>query len=152
MTKKKIEKMQKEYSKPQITRWERQRKIQKYIFFSGIGLIIAVLLFVGSGWYFNDIAPLNKTIVQVNSKNIKMIDCIKLLRANLALGTFNSASTGLYYIIQDLTTIEVTRQGAAKLGIVATKEDINNSLEENELSKDWAQSAEYYILNKQLND
>jgi parvulin-like peptidyl-prolyl isomerase len=152
MTKKKIEKMQKEYSKPQITRWERQRKIQKYIFFSGIGLIIAVLLLVGSGWYFNEIAPLNKTIVQVNNKNIKMIDCIKLLRANLAYGTFSEASTGIYYVIQDLTTIEVIRQGAAKIGVVATKDDIDSSLKDNGLTKDWAQTGEYYLLNKRLQD
>ena len=152
MSKKKIKQMQKEYSKPQLSRWQKQRKIQRYIFFGGIGLIIAVLLFVGVGWYFTQYIPLNASILKVNSSDIKMIDYVRLLR--YTLNTTSSSNTDISQVANDvldyLAQGEVVRQGAAEVGITVSNSEIKEVLKAYNQNWDYAAFVRLQLLQSKL--
>jgi parvulin-like peptidyl-prolyl isomerase len=150
MSNKKIEKMQKEYSKPLQTRWERQHKVQKWVFFTGIGLIIAVLILVGVGWYFTSYVPLNKTVLTVNGLNYKMVDYIKLLRAAVLVSSDDDIETTASDVLSGMAQTLLIQDGAAKLNITVSDSEVNKALKNAELSSDWAIIEKLTLLRNKL--
>jgi len=146
-----IRELQKEYSKPQITRWEKQHKIQRIVLFSGIGLIIAVFLLIGGGWYFTEYQYLVKPLVTVNGTNIRVIDFIKVLRVYASSSTTDINSTASQ-VLNTLEQSEILKQAAAQLKVSVTHNEVMASLKTNKQSTDLYPFGLYSLLYTKLQD
>ena len=84
MSKKKIEKPKRYVTRRQRSSWEKQKRRQRIILFSGIFTVLVVVVLVITGlytqWYLPEIKPLGKTVIEVNGTEFKMdyyIDALK---------------------------------------------------------------------------
>ncbi len=84
MAKKKAEKPKHELTKRQLSRWQQQKRRQRFILSSGILVIVAVLAVVGIGvynqWYTPEYKPLHETVIEVNDTKFDMNYYIKMLK------------------------------------------------------------------------
>ncbi len=106
----------------------RQRRAQFIVLGSGIFIILAVLAVIGAGWYINQYRPLHETVIKVNDTQFDMNYYIKLLRY---YGQGQS-SQNMQFVADEVARIvqqsELIRQGAAKLGISVTDEEVDTKL------------------------
>lgn len=133
--------MQKEYSKPQLTRWDRQKRINRISFIVGLVVIVAVLAIVGTGYYLEQWKPLNTTILTVNDQKFTMTDYLRVLRA---MGKEDSSNLTSYagYVLPYMEQSELLYQGADKLGITVSDSDVKAALKENKLD------SGYYMIER----
>ena len=66
LPKKKIEKPQREATRRQISRWQRENRLQRFIFLGGVIVIAAVLIVVGTGIFLDKFAPLREIALKVS--------------------------------------------------------------------------------------
>jgi len=128
LAKKKQQKPKREVTKRQLSRWQQQKKRQRFIFGLGILIIVAALVTVGAGWYITEYQPLHKTVVTVNDTSFNMKYYINILKYS---GRGQSVDF-LYYMADAVVTIiqqnELIRQGAEELGIRVSKEEVDEEL------------------------
>ena len=129
MAKKKIVKPQREYTKRQLSRWQRQKRTQRITIGSGILIVAAVLGIILAGWYINDYGPLHQTVIRVNDTKYNMDYYVKALRF------YGSGMSGSYlqFIVDDVVTVvqqnELVRQEAfLKLDISVSKDALDEEL------------------------
>ncbi|HEX7475778.1 MAG TPA: hypothetical protein VF318_07385, partial [Dehalococcoidales bacterium] len=67
MPKKKITKPQREMTRRQLTHWQRESRIQRFTLFGGIIVIVAVLIIVGTGVFFNKVAPARAVVIKAGN-------------------------------------------------------------------------------------
>jgi len=79
LAKKKVEKPKREFTKRQLSQWQRQKKRQRLVFSVGVCIITVVLVVIGAGWYINRYQPLHETVVKVNDTEFNMNYYIKML-------------------------------------------------------------------------
>jgi len=128
--KKKIEKLQKQYSKPQLSRWQKQKRQQNWVLIIGIVMIVAVLAVIGAGYYMNEWKPLHTTILTVNNKKFNMSDYLKVLRG-LSEEQPDYVDSYANYAISYLEYAEVLKQAAAKEGITVSGSEIKEEMKNN---------------------
>jgi parvulin-like peptidyl-prolyl isomerase len=139
--KKKAEKPRHEPTKRQLSRAKQHRRRQRFIFGGGIFIIVAVLAVIGAGvyfgWYVPERQPLHQTVIRVNDTEFNMdyyVDFLKYEVLQLqAMGISvditqmgslaDSAVTGI-------ETNELVRQGAQKLGITASDDEVEARIDE----------------------
>ena len=84
MAKKQVEKPRHEMTKRQLSRWQQQKRRQRFILSAGIAVIIAVLGVFGVGvynqWYIPEYKPLHETVIEVNDTKFDMDYYIKMLK------------------------------------------------------------------------
>ena len=127
MSKKKIENLQKQYSKPQLTRWQKQQKQQHWVLIIGIVIIVAVLALVSVGYYMNEWKPLHTTVLTVNDKKFTMSDYLKVLRG-LSTEQTDYISTFAEYAGTYLGQAEIIKQAAAEEGITVSGSEIKEEM------------------------
>lgn len=154
MAKKKELKPQREVTKRQLSKWQRQQKRQRIIMAAGIFVVVAVIGVVGSGWYINDYQPLHQTVIRVNDAKFSMDYYIKMLKHYGEGQPFQY----MEYIADDVVTLternELLRQGAMKLGISVSNSEVDEKLKEGDppLSKDYRDIARTDLLVDKLRD
>jgi parvulin-like peptidyl-prolyl isomerase len=136
VAKKKKEEKPREYTRRQLSHFQKQKRRQRIIFISGISVIVAIILIVSVGWYMTDYHPLHRTVIKVGSTKFDTsyyIDTLKIYNQ-----IYNSqASTGYSMSIEQIDTYlpniiiqnELIKQGAEPLGITISDADIKKSLE-----------------------
>jgi parvulin-like peptidyl-prolyl isomerase len=67
LPKKKNTKPQREMTRRQLTHWQRESRIQRFTLFGGILVIVAVLIVVGTGVFFNKLAPARAVVVKAGN-------------------------------------------------------------------------------------
>ncbi len=150
MSNKKIEKMQKEYTKPQLSRWEQQKKRQRIILISGIALIAVIILGLVGTYIWQEVAPLYKTIAIVNGEKITMNDYVKALRSS-AEGASQTEIFQIAYNTQNqLIQGILVGQKAAELNITVTDDEVNKYLESIGKNADYAKLARAQLLSEKL--
>ncbi|MBM3173222.1 MAG: hypothetical protein FJ022_01220 [Chloroflexi bacterium] len=116
-------------TKRELSRRQRQQKLQRIITFVGLAFFAAILGFIGWGYYTYQVKPLNQPVLKVNDRTFNM-------------GYFSKAM-GLYSIGNDqsqiplfaditigrLETSELVRQGAPSLGISVSSDDVKRLIE-----------------------
>ncbi len=126
--KKKAEKAPREYTRRQLSQWQRQKRRQRIIFFSGVSIITAIVLIVLIGWYMGEYRPLHQTVIRVNDTEFDMsyyIDVLKIGgRDQPAENIRNLADSAVREIEQN----ELIRQGALKLGIKVSDDEAEERL------------------------
>ncbi len=152
MSKKKIEKMQKEYTKPQLTRWERQHRMQRIIFYSGVGLIALVVLGLVAAWFISYQLPYYRTVIEVNGHKIKMSQYVKTLRAFAKGVSADQIANYAYYVSNILEQSEIIRQGAAEQNITVTDSEVAAKLAEGELEEGYAPLIRAQMLSEKMRE
>ena len=140
MVKKKVKKPQREVTRRQLSRWQRQKKRQRILLASGILIICAVLGLIGAGiyqqWYVPEYKPLHQTVITVNNTEFNMDYYIKMLKY-YGQGMSIQQIYGLVdevgiYIEQN----ELIKQGALNLGISISDKEVDNELKNRDLPLD----------------
>lgn len=154
MTKKRKEKPRREVTKRQLSQWQQHRKRQRIIFSLGIFIIVVVLGVVGAGWYISQYQPLRQNVITVNDTNFNMDYYVKALEFYGG----GQPSYYLYSIAGEVVTIiqrnELIRQGAMKLGISVSQEEVDEELKSGDppLSKDYRDLVRAVMLIDKLRD
>ncbi|MFC2018644.1 peptidylprolyl isomerase [Chloroflexota bacterium] len=154
MAKKKGEKPQREVTKRQLSRWQQQQKKQRIIFFAGLFVIVAAVAIMLGGWVVNEYRPLHETVIRVNRTTFNMGYYIKMLTY---YGRGQSALS-LQYMADDVVRVieegELMKQGAARLGIAVSNEEVDAKLKEIDppLSKDYRDVIRPGVLADKLRD
>jgi len=154
MTKKRKEKPRREVTRRQLSQWQQHRKRQRIIFGLGIFIIVVVLGVVGAGWYISQYQPLRQNVITVNDTNFNMDYYVKALEFYGG----GQPSYYLYSIAGEVVTIiqrnELIRQGAMKLGISVSQEEVDGELKSGDppLSKDYRDLVRAVMLIDKLRD
>jgi hypothetical protein len=135
LAKKKIEKPKHKPTRRQLSRWQRQKRRQRFIIGIGITTIIVSLGFVLAGiyyqWYVPQTKPLKETVIEVNDTSFNMAYYIDALRFQLGDMPPEQISFFLDIIIDNIQQNELIRQEALELGIaisdIQVDEDIKNN-------------------------
>jgi hypothetical protein len=125
--KKKVEKP-KEYTRRQLSHFKKTRRRQRIIFISGVSIIAVIILTIVSGWFKEEFLPLHRTMLKVNDVEFNVayyIDVMKVIRTN---DSTKSSAQVAQEAGQLITEGEIVRQGAEKLGITVSKDEIKTLL------------------------
>ena len=154
MTKKRIEKPQREVTKRQLSQWQRQKKRQRIIFGSGAFIIIAVLGILIAGWYISQYQPLRQTVIRVNDTEYNMSYYIKMLKYYGGGQSPNYMSYLADEVVRVIEQHELIRQEAMELGISVSNEEVDDERKSRDppLSKDYRDPVRAEMLVKKLLD
>jgi len=154
LVKKKVEKPRREFTKRQLSRWQKEKRRQRIIFGSGILILVAVLVIVGVGWYTKEYQPLHQTVITVNDTKFNMNYYINTLE----IYGKEQPSEYMYYLAGQVVTIiernELVRQGAMALGISISNKEVDEELKSREfpLSKEYRDIVRAEMLTNKLQD
>jgi len=126
--KKKTEKPAREYTRRQLSQWQRQKRRHRITLISGISVITAVILIVLVGWYLGEFRPMNQTVIRVNDTKFKMsyyIDALAVSLEGKPVDDIIAQTTG---IIRDIEQSELVKQEAEELGITAGDDEAREYL------------------------
>ncbi len=128
--KKKLEKPQREFTRRQLSQFERQKRRQRIIFGGGIFIIAAIVLILLVGWYVGEYRPLHKTVITVNDTEFNTgyyIDALKFgARGQSEEYVRSSLASG---IVGEIQQYELIRQGALQIGISISDDEVKKQLE-----------------------
>ena len=155
MAKKKTQKPRRIVTKHQLTRWQQQEKRRRIILFLGILVITVIIGTVIAGWYIGQYQPMQQTVIRVNDTEFNMkyyVDTIKFYGGN------QTDSYSEYLADQVTETIarnELIRQGASKMEISVSEDDVDEKLEsidlpDNEVLQDLVRNQ--IIINRLLDE
>ena len=154
MTKKRIERPRREFTKRQLSHWQRQKKRQRIIAISGLSVIAAVIVLVGAGWYISQYKPLHETVIRVNDTDFSMDYYVKTLK-------FYGEGQSIYYMysladeaVRVIEQNELVRQEAMRLGISVSNDAVDEQLESRDppLSRDYRDLVRAEMLITKLRD
>lgn len=123
----KAEKPQREFTRRQLSQWQRQRRRQHLILGVGISVIAAVILIVLVGWYLGEYRPLHRTAIRVNDTEFDVgyyVDALKSTGAGQSVDYIPSLAEG---IIGEIERNELIRQEAWRLGISVSDDEIKEA-------------------------
>jgi len=158
LARKKIVKPHREVTKRQLSRWQKQKRIQRIIFGLGSLVIVAVLGVVGYGvynrWYIPEYKPLHETVIEVNDTKFDMDYYIKMLKfygSGMPMQQMYSLADEVVMVIE---RNELVRQGAVKLDISVGDEEVDEELGNYNppLSKDYRDVVRTEMLVDRLRD
>jgi parvulin-like peptidyl-prolyl isomerase len=127
--KKKARKPRREPTKHQLSRWQQQKRKQRIILSSVILVIAAAVVIVATGWYISQYRPLQQTVIRVNQTEFKMgyyLDLLKLISRNQPEQYIDLMADT---IARDIEQNELVRQGALKLGISVSDDELKAEIE-----------------------
>ena len=139
--KKHVEKPKRALTKRQLSHFKQHQRRQRFIFGSGILIIVAVLVVIGAGvyfgWYVPDVKPLHETVIKVNDTEFNMDYYVKTLKYQIlgleSYGIDVDISRVSSLAQMTATTIqngELVRQEALALGISVSDEEIEAKMDE----------------------
>lgn len=154
MAKKIDKKPKREVTKRQLSHWQQQRRRQRLIFSLGTFIIVGVLVVIGVGWYVSHYQPRHQTVIKVNDVEFDMNYYIKMLRF---YGKDQPAEYRHYLadkVVQRIERDELIRQGAVKLGINVSDDEVKDELKSRELplSRDYRDLVGVELLVNKLLD
>ena len=153
---KKIEKPRHEMTKRQLSRWQQQKRRQRFILSTGIAVIIAVLGVFGAGvyyqWYIPEYKPLGETVIEVNDTKFDMDYYIKMLKLYSGNVSPQELPTLAGQVVQVIEQNELVRQEAMKLGISVSDEELDEKLNsyDSPVSKDYRDVVREQMLVERL--
>jgi len=142
------------------SQWQKEVLRQRIIGISGVSIVLAVILILSSGWFFNQYLPIdrqmNKTALTVGNKSYSTAYFVDLLR--LYCGDYQYGWYAEYLIDETEKSIEratIIQVAASALGIVVTDDDLKQYMKEagfpnNDAVRDYAYTQ--LIVSKLRND
>jgi parvulin-like peptidyl-prolyl isomerase len=152
--KKHVEKPRRAMTKRQLSHFKQHQRRQRFIFGSGILIIVAVLVVIGAGvyfgWYVPEVKPLGETVLKVNDTEYTMDYYVKALKYEIMwLGNFQEEidMSDVYYweslLPETIQTREIARLEAMRLGITVSDEEVEAKIEEQMAEADPSFLKEY---------
>lgn len=123
-------------SKQQLSRRQRETKIQRITLYAGISLISLVLLFIIFGYYYNEMRPLNRPVIKVNDTVIRAGYYVAVLKLFAQNDNPVTKAQTADYALNFLQSNELIKQAAAKMGIVVTPGEITEAMSKTKLPLD----------------
>lgn len=123
MAKKNNVKKPREMSRRALSHHEKAKRRQRWVFFGGIGVILAVVLIILGGWFAGEYMPLHATVMTVYDKSFSnqfFIDTLVVY--GKIQGTENLTSMASS-ILDQIKQNEIIRVEAEKLGIIVTDQE-----------------------------
>jgi parvulin-like peptidyl-prolyl isomerase len=78
--KKKVIKPQRQMTRRQLSRWQRQKRLQRLFIGLFIFIVVAICAIVFTGWYTNEYRPLHEDVIRVNNVRFTMDYFVKALK------------------------------------------------------------------------
>lgn len=152
MAKKRRQEKPKEYTRRQLSHFKKQKRRQRIIFIAGMVIIAVVILLPLAGWVSSDYYPLHKTMLVVNGKKFTVANYIDVMKVMGTTQSSTDVSTLANNAYQTMMQNEVVRQGAARLGITVSNDEIKNYLKNLNLpqSKSYMNFFESQLLVQKL--
>ena len=145
MTKKKVVKPQRQMTRRQLSRWQRQKRLQRLFIGLFIFIVVAICAIVFTGWYTNEYRPLKEEVIRVNDTRFTMDYFVKMLRI------YGSSADSVVHNIQEN---ELLRQEAMKpaIGIIVSDEEVNEYLNSFDppLGNEYRERARVEVLRERL--
>lgn len=120
-------------TKRQLSKWQRQARMQRIILIGAAVFFAAIIGYIGYGYYNDKIKPMRQTVIEVNDTSLTMGYYMKILEAyakNVEPNqVYYTADIAASQIIQD----ELIRQGAESLEIEVSPQEVTEQIEENRL-------------------
>lgn len=136
MAKKKQPRPKREVTKRQLSRWQQQKRRQRFILTVGISIISSVLILVGvgvyHGWYIPEYKTLRQTVIEVNDVSFDMGYYIDSLKFHSA-GQTQYLQFFLDSVVENIEQNELMRQKALELGFSVSQDEIKQEIDENSL-------------------
>jgi len=133
LAKKRAEKPKREVTKRQLSHWQQQRKKQRLVLSVGTFIIASVLVVIGAGWYVSYYQPRHQTVIEVNDVEFNMNYYIKMLRFYGKDQTVEYRQYLTDRVVQRIERDELIKQGAAKLDISVSDDEVKDELKDREL-------------------
>jgi parvulin-like peptidyl-prolyl isomerase len=159
--KKKVEKPRHAPTKRQLSHWKQHQRRQRFIFGSGILIIVAVLVVVGAGvyfgWYVPERQPLKEVVIRVNDTEFTMDYYIKTIKFQVAQLESMGISIGLEQMtyladgaVMAIQTNELVRQEAPKLDVTVSDEEVEAKIKEQFASYDPSLLKDFHDVIKEM--
>jgi parvulin-like peptidyl-prolyl isomerase len=136
LAKKRPVKPKREVTKRQLSRWQQQKRRQRFILTLGISVIASVLLLVGVGvyygWYIPEYRTLRQTVIEVNDVSFDMGYYIDSLKFHSA-GQTQYLQFFLDSVVENIEQNELIQRKALELGFSVSQDEIKQEIEENSL-------------------
>jgi hypothetical protein len=127
--KKKTEKPR-EYTRRQLSHFQRQKRRQRIIFISGISIIVAIILIVLVGWFINEYRPLHRTVIKVGESEFNTAYYINMLENYARANPDQTVDVINYSLPNIIIQGELIRLEAEPLGITVDDEEIKQMLKD----------------------
>ncbi len=127
MSKKRVE-TKRPLTKRQISKWQRERRIQRIAISVGVFFFVSIVGWIAYGYYTEQVKPLRQPAVRVNDAVFDMGYYVKVLdilsQGQEPAAITSAADTAIRFIAQ----AELIRQKAADLGVGITTDEVSNEL------------------------
>ena len=131
MAKKNKDEKPREYTRRQLSHFQKAQRRQRVIFISGISIIAAIVLIVMLGWFFSEYRPLHRTVIRVADSEFNTSFYIDTL---VYFGKANPDQTLEVLNVNIPNAIienELLRLAAEPLGIIVDDEQVKETLKNN---------------------
>ncbi len=129
MAKKKPASKPREMTRRQLSHHARARRRQRFVLFGGISVVVIVIVLVVMGILNGLVFPMNATVLQVNDRSFDLHYFIDALDQAASNDSSQAISTLSSQILGQMETVELLRQGAAKLGISIPDDNVTAELQ-----------------------
>ena len=123
-------------TKHQLSKWQRQRRMQRIITIAGVLFLAFILAYIGYGYYSERIKPFHQPVVKVNDTVFDMDYYLKVLEIYSRGQESSTIPAWATVAVQVIEQNEIMKQGAASLGIGVSAEEIKSGLSKNNLPDD----------------
>lgn len=130
------EKVVKTPTRRQLSKWEKQKKLSRIVTICAAVLVAAIVGVIGVGYYLEEVAPYQQTVIKVNDVSFDYDYYIKMY--DIMTRGQNDKTMLTYYqdVIADVIQQgEVLKENADNVGITVTDEEIARELETAGLDK-----------------
>ncbi|MFC1910266.1 peptidylprolyl isomerase [Chloroflexota bacterium] len=126
--KKNREQPKREFTKKQLSQWEKQKKRQRIIFITGIAVVTVVVLGLVLGWYFSMFRPLQALALKIGDTEYKVgyyVDTLKYYGVSSITESDN--------VVNNIQQSQMIIKEAEAMGITINKDEIEKQLSESGL-------------------
>jgi len=122
----------------QISRWQKERKRQRFIFLIGLSVIVLIVGVLGYGYFTSQLAPRWQTAIQVNNTKFNTQYYVNYLRAILGNRANDASAIGgiTPTLVGEIQDIELIKQSARDFDISVSEEDINQYIRDSLVKPD----------------
>lgn len=116
-------------------KWEKERQKQRLIITVFVVIVVLAIAIPAFGYYYSFVRPPRTVAARVGNTTYTMGDLVKQLRVLQAHGVFSANSTAIATAPMEIlyTTVqkELIKQGAVKMGITVTREEVQQVIKDN---------------------
>jgi parvulin-like peptidyl-prolyl isomerase len=134
VAKKKPASKPRELTRRQRSSHARARRRQRFVLFGGIGVIVIIVVLVLVGVLRGLVLPMNATVLKINDREFDLHYYIAALEQLASSYPDQNLSTLSEQVLGQIQNVELLRQGAARLGVTVSDDELSAELEKRGLA------------------